>query len=41
MSEHLADAADLAEDRAATEPRLLPVTEALKRHADELRAGIR
>jgi hypothetical protein len=40
MSEHLADAADLAKDYAVTEPRLFPVTEALKRRADDLRAGI-
>jgi hypothetical protein len=41
MAEHLMDAADLTEAQGADEPRLLPVADALKRHADVLRANIR
>jgi Ferritin-like len=36
MSEHLNDAAVLAQAQAAAEPRLLPVAQALRRHADLL-----
>lgn len=41
MSEHLADAADLAQAQGASEPRLVPVAEALRRHADSLRTHSR
>jgi hypothetical protein len=41
MSEHLADAADLTQALAANEPRLIPITQALRRHADSLRTHAR
>ncbi len=37
MSEHLTDAADLAERHAAQEPRLRPIAAAMRRHAAALR----
>jgi hypothetical protein len=37
MAEHLADAADLARHHGENEPRLVPIAEALGRHADTLR----
>jgi hypothetical protein len=39
MAEHLTDAADLTEAQGDNEPRLLPVAEALRRHAGVLRAN--
>ena len=41
MAEHLTDAADLTEAQGDDEPRLLPVAEALRRHAGVLRANSR
>ncbi len=41
MAEHLRDAADLTEAQGDDEPRLLPVAEALRRHAGVLRANSR
>jgi CDGSH-type Zn-finger protein len=41
MAEHLADAAQLCDLHGPKEPRLLPVADALKRHADTLRANAR
>jgi hypothetical protein len=41
MAEHLMDAADLTEAQSDDEPRLLPVAEALRRHAGLLRANSR
>jgi hypothetical protein len=41
MAEHLTDAADLTEAQGDNEPRLLPVAEALRRHAGVLRANSR
>ncbi|MBV8236056.1 MAG: hypothetical protein JO075_10185, partial [Acidimicrobiia bacterium] len=38
MSEHLGDAADLAHHYGQNEPRLLPIAEAMRRHAETLRA---
>ena len=39
MAEHLDEAADLASRDASTEPRLAPVAEAMRRHANTLRSG--
>jgi len=39
MAEHLTDAADITEARGDDEPRLLPVAQALRRHAGVLRAN--
>jgi hypothetical protein len=39
MAEHLTDAADLTEAQGDGEPRLLPVAEALRRHAGMLRGN--
>jgi hypothetical protein len=41
MAEHLTDAADLTDAQGEDEPRLLPVAEALRRHASVLRANSR
>jgi hypothetical protein len=41
MAEHLTDAADLAQAQGDGEPRLVPVAEALRRHADVLRVHSR
>jgi hypothetical protein len=38
MAEHLAEAADLCGRDQATEPRLTPVAESLRRHAETLRS---
>jgi hypothetical protein len=39
ISEHLADAADLAGHHAENETRLLPIADAMRRHAETLRAN--
>jgi CDGSH-type Zn-finger protein/truncated hemoglobin YjbI len=39
MSEHLAEAADLAQATSATEPGLVTIAEAMRRHSERLRAN--
>jgi truncated hemoglobin YjbI len=41
MSEHLADAATLTQAQGASEPRLLPIADALRKQADALRTNSR